>query len=100
MFSYFVKNYSPKSVICYADWNLFKGNGYTECGFVFDGFTGPDKFYYDTTAKTRIARNPYKYREFKEQVKSNKLFECYGAGSKRFIWTKDNDERLNANTKL
>ena len=100
LFSYFVRNYSPKSVICYADWNLFNGNGYTECGFVFDGFTGPDKFYYDTTAKTRIARNPYKYREFKEQVKSNKLFECYGAGSKRFIWTKHNDEKLNANTKL
>ena len=89
LFSYFVKNYSPNSVLCYADWNLFNGKGYEECGFRFDGFTGPDKFYYDLTTKTRVTRNPYKYQEHKQKVLYNKMLERYGAGSKRFVWTKE-----------
>jgi hypothetical protein len=90
LFSYFVKNYSPESILCYADWNLFDGKGYVECGFIFDGYTGPDKFFVKAKEnKTRISRNPYKYREHKELVANNTLFECYGAGSKRFIWYKN-----------
>lgn len=90
LFSYFVKNYRPNSILCYADWNLFDGSGYDKCGFTFDGFTGPDKFYITNgKSRNRINRNPYKNREYKELVKSNTLFECYGAGSKRFIWTNE-----------
>lgn len=89
LFNYFVKNYNPSSVLCYADWNLFNGKGYTECGFEFTGYTGPDKFYIKNRGdRSRLSRNPYKHAEYKELVKKNALFECYGAGSKRFVWTK------------
>ena len=27
LFKYFVKHYNPKTVLCYADWNLFNGKG-------------------------------------------------------------------------
>lgn len=87
LFKYFVKKYNPKNVICYADWNLFNGSGYKECGFKFDGLTGPDKFYIENNkGMKRLNRNPYKYKEFKELVNKARLFECYGSGSKRFIW--------------
>lgn len=90
LFSYFVKNYLPKTVLCYADWNLFEGKGYAECGFDFDGYTGPDKFYVKSKGdKARIAHNPYKYKEYKQLVSNNVLYECYDAGSKRFIWSKE-----------
>ena len=87
LFKYFIKKYTPKSILCYADWNLFNGKGYEKIGFKFDGYTGPNKFYVtNTTVPLRINRNPYKYKEFKKLIAKNKLYTCYGAGSLRFIW--------------
>lgn len=91
LFKYFIKNYNPNSVLCYADWNLFNGQGYKQCGFIFDGYTGPNKFYItNTISKIRINRNPYKYKILKDLCIKNKLYTCYGAGSLRYIWKKEN----------
>ncbi len=90
LFKYFIKKYNPKSVLCYADWNLFDGKGYKECGFKLEGYTGPDKFYIKNNTMERINRNPYKYKEFKELVQQNKLFMCFGAGSLKFIYYSNN----------
>ena len=87
LFKYFIKNYNPNSILCYADWNLFNGRGYKECGFNLVGYTGPDKFYVCSKMK-RIERNPFKYRELMQKVAEGKLFLCYGAGSLKFIWNK------------
>lgn len=86
LFKHFVRQYNPKSVLCYADWNLFNGRGYKECGFELDGYTEPDKFYVTASTCERINRNPYKYRQMKELVQKKELLECYGAGSMRFVW--------------
>lgn len=86
--SIFIKKYQPKNILCYADWNLFNGRGYTECNFKLTGYTGPDKFYITTDHKyTRIDRNPHRYKELMNLVQANKLWLCYGAGSLRFEWT-------------
>lgn len=92
LFSHFVRCYNPESVLCYADCNLFDGKGYEKCGFEFTGCTGPDKFYIENNTFKRHARNPYKYKQYKQLVEENKLFECYGAGSLRFIWRKDEEQ--------
>lgn len=89
LFSYFIKKYNPESVLCYADWNLFNGQGYEQCNFKFDGFTGPDKFYITVHSTKIFNRSPAKYQEFKRLVNEKKLFECYGAGSIRFVWKKE-----------
>lgn len=87
LFKYFVKKYNPKSVLCYADWNLFSGKGYKETGFEFTGYTGPDKFYVTADHHyTRINRNPHNYKELMDKVANHKLWLCYGAGSLRFVW--------------
>ena len=89
LFKYFVETYNPENILCYSDWNLFSGKGYEESGFDFVGFTGPDKFYITISSKMqRINRNPYAYQQYKNMVKEGKLFECYGCGSKKFVWYK------------
>lgn len=89
LFSYFVKHYNPESVLCYADWNLFNGNGYKKSGFAFTGYTGPDLFYVKNSSIERVSRNPYKHKEYKELVEKGRMFRCYGAGSLRFVWKKE-----------
>ena len=89
LFQYFVKQYNPISVLCYADWNLFNGDGYKQCGFTLDGYTGPDMFYITNSSLKRISRNPYKHKEYKELIERGRLLKCYSAGSLRFIWSKN-----------
>ena len=86
LLKYFIKEYNPESILCYADANLFNGNGYDKSGFDFVGYTGPDKFYIENNNLIRHTRNPYKYKDFKDKVKSGKYMECYGAGSMKFVW--------------
>lgn len=86
LLKHFINEYNPDSILCYADWNLFNGRGYKKAGFKFVGYTGPDKFYIENSTLKRRARNPFKYKEYKQLVEDSKLFECYGAGSMKFIW--------------
>lgn len=86
LFSYFIKNYKPKSVLCYADFNKFDGKGYKECGFEFQGFTSPNKFYFDLENHKRLERSPSKYKEYMQNVKNGKFLLLYGAGNLRFIY--------------
>ena len=87
LLSYFIKTYHPKNILCFSDWNLFNGKGYEEAGFQFEGFTSPDKFYIVPGRKlVRINRNPYAYQQYKQLVAEGKFLECYGCGSKKFVW--------------
>lgn len=90
LLKYFIKTYNPNNILCFSDWNLFSGKGYKEAGFVFEGYTSPDKFYVTPGKKlVRINRNPYAYQQYKSMVDKGELFECYGCGSKKFVWYKD-----------
>lgn len=90
LLKHFIDIYKPNNILCFSDWNLFSGKGYEESGFQFEGFTGPDKFYITKTNKMiRINRSPYAYQQYKLMVQEGKLFECYGCGSKKFVWYAD-----------
>lgn len=89
LLKYFIKTYNPNNILCFSDWNLFNGKGYKEAGFIFEGYTSPDKFYITPGKKlVRINRNPYAYQQYKSMVDKGELFECYGCGSKKFVWYK------------
>lgn len=88
LFKHFIKLYNPNSILSYVDWNLFNGKSYKECGFVLEGYTGPDLFFITNNSLNRIPRNPFKHKEHKELVNKNQLWECYGAGNLRMIWHK------------
>ena len=90
LLKHFIDTYEPKNILCFSDWNLFSGKGYEEAGFIFEGITSPDKFYITPGHKLiRINRNPYAYQQYKFLVEQGKLFECYGCGSKKFVWYKE-----------
>lgn len=90
LLKHFISTYNPNNILCFSDWNLFSGKGYEESGFELVGYTGPDKFYVLPNSQlTRINRNPYAYQQYKAMVQEGKLFECYGAGSKKFVWFKE-----------
>lgn len=89
LLKYFIKQYNPQSILCFSDNNLFNGNGYLQSGFELVDEIKEDKFYIENNRSLkRISRNPFKYKELMEQVKNNKLFLCYGCGSKKFVWHK------------
>ena len=91
LFKCFIEKYKPANVLCFSDWNLFSGKGYEEAGFLDMGYTGPDKFYVTiNNTLQRINRNPYAYKQYKVMVEQGKLFECYGAGSRKFVWYSNN----------
>lgn len=80
LFKQFVKDYSPKFVFSYCDFNKFDGIGYTKIGMEQIGYTGPDKKY--LINRQVINRNPKQYKTNKTKSEAY----LWGAGSIKFIW--------------
>lgn len=84
LFKHFIKDYNPKEIFSYCDFNKFDGKGYENIGMKFIGYTGPDKFY--SINGLKVPRNPHRRKELEEMSD----FIIYGAGSKKYLW-KDNN---------
>ena len=91
LFKYFIKNYQPKSIICYSDFNKFSGNSYKNCGFTLDKITTPDMWFNEINGLKRINRQPSKHQLTKQLVESGDLLEMHGAGNMKWVWRKNND---------
>lgn len=85
LFKHFIKDYNPDTVFSYCDFNKFDGKGYEALGMKFIGYTAPDVKY--VINGQVFNRNPKKY---KENIKKAE-FIIYGAGSKKYLWTKKED---------
>ena len=83
LFKHFIKEYNPDTVFSYCDFNKFNGVGYEKLGMKFIGYTGPDKRYI-INGKV-YNRQPKRYKEFKENAEA----VIWGAGSKKYLWTKE-----------
>lgn len=62
LFKYFINNYSPNSIISYADRRWSEGNLYYNLGFKLLGETKPNYFYIDTKDTTK-RESRFKYRK-------------------------------------
>ena len=82
LFNHFINDYHPSQIFSYCDYNKFNGKSYEAIGMKFIGFTGPDKTWILPT--TVAARNSSKYQEYKQ----SSLGIIWGAGSKKYLWTK------------
>lgn len=90
LFNHFITRYNPKSILCYADWNLFNGKGYELLGFKFLDYTKSNLFFVtNSSSLERKERNPYTNKEDNEKVNQGHYYKCYGCGSKKFVWYKD-----------
>ena len=82
LFKHFVKENNPAQVFSYADFNKFDGEGYLALGMKFIGYSGPDlRWVIDGKV---VPRCPSRHREYKESADAI----IWGAGSKKFLWTK------------
>ena len=73
LFSYFLKNFSPNSIITYADRRWFKGNLYNHLGFTFSHNSAPSYFYFSLNNPS-IIESRIKYQKHK-QIKLLKTFD-------------------------
>ena len=82
LFKHFVRENNPSQVFSYADFNKFDGEGYLALGMKFIGYSGPDlRWVIDGKV---IPRCPSRHKEYKESADAI----IWGAGSKKFLWTK------------
>lgn len=85
LFYHFVKDYNPKSIFSYCDFNKFNGKSYEELGMKFVGSTGPDLTYIIKGQAFKRQYSNYKL------IKGNVDYRIWGAGSKKYLWVRDSN---------
>ena len=100
LFKYFVDNYSPNSVVSYADRRWSKGKLYDNLGFEFSHFSPPNYFY----VIGDMRKNRFNYRKSilvqkygcpedmseSEFCKQQKWYRIYDCGTAVYKWFKKN----------
>lgn len=94
LFTYFLKNYKPKTIISYSDNRYFDGKLYEILGFNFIKLTKPNYFY---TKDFKIRENRFKYRKDRlivdgfdknktehEIMNDRNYYQIYDAGNKKW----------------
>lgn len=79
LFSYFIKNYSPKSIISYCDNSKFEGKVYKQLNFVLRDYGKPSKHWYNPKTMKHITDNLLRQRGFDQLL--GKEYGCYGKGT-------------------
>lgn len=62
LFSYFIKNYKPETIITYSDSSLMSGNLYSMLGFVYNSYSRPSYFY---TKDYKVVFHRTKFQKYK-----------------------------------
>lgn len=95
LFSAFVKNYSPDSVISYADSRWSEGNLYKTLNFSYDSTTKPNYWYFLPNELRRIHRfslrkteNDDKNLTENELRQSEGYMKIWDCGNTKWIWKK------------
>ena len=75
LFTYFIRHYSPASIISYCDLSKFKGDVYTKLGFNLQSVSNPSLHWYNIKTKQHITDNLLRQRGFDQLFGTN-----YGKG--------------------
>jgi hypothetical protein len=100
LFDYFVKKYSPQSIVTYADRRYSNGNLYEKLGFKFDGYTKPnyyyiknDKLYSRIEFQKHKLKNKLKIFDENltewENMQLNGYDRIWDCGNYRFVWHRE-----------
>ena len=82
LWSYFVKNFSPKSCISYCDFSKFWGDSYLKIGFSFEKLNSSGFVWYNKHNNETYWRNPYDNQNLKQKG-YDKIWDC---GQLVFVW--------------
>lgn len=101
LFKYFLRNYSPKSIISYCDLSKFSGNVYEKLGFSLLSQTiNPSKHWYNPRTNKHITNNLLLARGYdqlfgtnygkgtsnEELMINNNFLELYDCGQASYVW--------------
>ena len=81
LFKHFIRDYKPKEIFSYCDFNKFDGKSYEKLGMKFIGYTGPDMKWV-LPGGLVVNRLPHKHNELKAQARG----KIFGAGSKKYLY--------------
>ena len=100
LFSYFLKNYNPTSIVSYSDRRYFDGQLYIALGFNFMGNTSPNGYYIIDnyqTIQNRICWQKHKLEKKLttfdpnlsawENMKNNGYDRIWDCGCGKWVWT-------------
>ena len=79
LFKFFIKNYSPKSIISYCDNSKFTGEVYERLGFTLSSYGKPSKHWYNIDTDKHITDNLLKQRGFDQLL--GKEYGTFGKGT-------------------
>lgn len=105
LFTYFIKNYNPDSIVSYCDFSKFVGNTYEKLGFIMKSVV-PSRHWYNPKLKMHITDNLLRQRGFDQLVgnifgfygkgtsndelmREHGFVEIYDAGQATYIWNKE-----------
>lgn len=100
LFRFFIKTYSPKSIISYCDLSKFTGKVYEKLNFKLARKSAPAKHWYNPKTKQHITDNLLRQRGFDQLFKTNYgkgtsneelmlkagFVEIYDCGQATFVW--------------
>ena len=100
LFKYFIKNYSPNSVVSYCDRRIFSGNIYHQLGFRFYANTAPSYHYITPDYKSLLNRMHFQKHKLSkklsifdsslsewENMKNNGYDRIWDCGCSKWVWT-------------
>lgn len=100
LFSYFIKQYNPTSIISYCDNSKFTGEVYGRLGFKLKSYGVPSKHWYNMKTKKHITDNLLRQRGFDQLfgtnygkgtsndqlMLDNGFVEIYDCGQSIYVW--------------
>lgn len=98
LFKYFIKNYTPNSIVSYCDISKFSGKTYNKLGFKFEAVTDPNYKWVNTYKHVALSRYQTQKHKLVEQGLGNyeqseveimqglEFCKIYDCGNRRFIW--------------
>lgn len=99
LLKHFIKEHKPKNILSYADLRWGSGDVYEKCGFVFDGLTPPNYFYFKN--RSYLLESRVKYQKHKlakifyecdmvltesEIMRQNDYSKIYDCGNAKWVW--------------
>jgi len=101
MFSYFVKKYSPNTIISYSDRRFFTGEIYGKLGFSLNNITPPNYYYIEKDYKHRLGRMNFQKHKLSgrlskfdeilsewDNMKNNGYDRIWDCGNFKWLWSK------------
>ena len=79
LFTYFINNFKPKSIISYCDNSKFIGNVYSDLGFELISDSIPSRHWYNDKYKLHVTDNLLRQLGFDRLF--GDIFSCYGLGT-------------------